>query len=189
MIQILIEDACVRKLKRELKVAGSHEMGGVLAGENLGNGQFRIISMSFQRSGGSMASFVRDPSFHRRFMRRFMARTGNRPEQFNYFGEWHSHPSFIPLPSGTDIIQMQQLIHARDQAANFLVLLIAKLNFSGSVEASAHAFRRAYPPLQLQLISEDQTKLQDYRGRLRITPKDSQALKREQSTFFQGATR
>jgi proteasome lid subunit RPN8/RPN11 len=189
MIQVLIDDACVRKLKRELKVTGSREMGGVLAAENLGNGQFRIVAMSFQRSGGSVASFLRDPLFHRRFMRRFMARTGNQPERFNYFGEWHSHPSFVPLPSGTDIIQMQQLIRARDQVANFLVLLIAKLNSSGGVEASAHAFRRAYPPLQLTLISGDETKLQDQGGRLRITPKESQALRREQSTFSQGAAR
>lgn len=189
MIQIIVDDACLRKLKRELKVAGSREMGGVLAAENLGNGQFRIVAMSFQRSGGSVASFVRDPLFHRRFMRRFMARTGNQPERFNYLGEWHSHPSFVPLPSGTDVIQMQQLIRARDQVANFLVLLIAKLNSSGSVEASAHAFRRAYLPLQLTLISGGETKLQDQGGRLRITPKESQALRREQSTFSQGAAR
>ena len=183
MIQVLIDDACLRKLKRELNVAGSREMGGVLAAENLGNSQFRIVAMSFQRSGGSVASFVRDPLVHRRFMRRFMTRTGNQPERFNYFGEWHSHPNFVPLPSGSDIIQMQQLIRARDQVANFLVLLITKLNSSGSVEASAHAFRRAYPPLQLTLISGDGAKLQDQGGRLRITPRESQVLRREQSIF------
>lgn len=189
MIQVLIDDACLRRLKRELKLAGSREMGGVLAAENLGNGQFRIVAMSFQRSGGSVASFVRDPLFHRRFMRRFMARTGNQPERFNYFGEWHSHPSFVPLPSGTDVAQMQQLISARDQAANFLVLLIAKLNSSGVVEASVHAFRRAYPPLQVALVSGEDARLQDHSGQSRITPKESRALRREYTTFSQGATR
>ena len=189
MIQVLIDEACLRRLKRELKLAGSREMGGVLAAENLGNGQFRITAMSFQRSGGSVASFVRDPLFHRRFMRRFMARTGNKPARFNYFGEWHSHPSFVPLPSGTDVAQMQQLIRARDQVANFLVLLIAKLNSSGVVEASAHAFRCAYPPLQLALITGEASRLQDHSGQTRITPKESQALRREYTTFSQGATR
>lgn len=189
MIQVLIDDACLRRLKRELKLAGSREMGGVLAAENLGNGQFRILAMSFQRSGGSFASFVRDPLFHRRFMRRFMARTGNQPERFNYFGEWHSHPSFVPLPSGTDIAQMQQLIRARDQAAKFLVLLIAKLNSSGVVEASAHAFRRTHPPLQVALASGEDTRLQDHGGQTRITPKESRALRREYTTFSQGAAR
>lgn len=189
MIRVLIADACLLRLKRELKLAGSREMGGVLAAENLGNGQFRILAMSFQRCGGSFASFVRDPLFHRRFMRRFMARTGNQPERFNYFGEWHSHPSFVPLPSGTDIMQMQQLIRARDQVANFLVLLIAKLNSSGVVEASAHAFRRNYPPLQVALAAGEDTRLQDHGSQSRITPKETWALRREYTTFSQGATR
>lgn len=183
MIQVLIDDACFRRLKRELKLAGAREMGGVLAAENLGNGQFRIVAMSFQRSGGSVASFVRDPLFHRRFMRRFMARAGNQPERFNYFGEWHSHPSFVALPSGTDVAQMQQLIRARDQVANFLVLLIAKLNSSGVVEASAHAFRRAYPPLPVALVCGEVARLQELSSQSRITPKESRALRREYTTF------
>lgn len=162
MIDILIDDACLRKIRRELKLAGKREIGGVLAGENLGNGQFRVLSVSVQRAGGSYASFVRDSNLHRRFMRRFFARTGNQSERFNYIGEWHSHPSFLPLPSSTDINQMQQLIEARDQIAHFLVLLIVKINRAARIEASAHAFRRNLQPMRVRLYGEQGVNLEDF---------------------------
>lgn len=162
MIDIVIDDACLRRMRRELKLAGKREIGGVLAGENLGNGQFRVVSMSVQRAGGSYASFVRDSSLHRRFMRRFFARTGNQPERFNYIGEWHSHPSFLPLPSSTDSNQMQRLIESRDQVAHFLVLLIVKLNRGDGIEASAHAFRRAHLPVKLRVFGGQAVSLIDF---------------------------
>lgn len=164
MIDIVIDDACLRRMRRELKLAGKREIGGVLAGENLGNGQFRVVSMSVQRAGGSYASFVRDSSLHLRFMRRFFARTGNQPERFNYIGEWHSHPSFLPLPSSTDSNQMQRLIESRDQVAHFLVLLIVKLNRGDGIEASAHAFRRARRPVTLRVFGGQAVSLIDFGG-------------------------
>lgn len=161
MIEVLIDLSCLKKLKKELALAGSREIGGVLAAENLGNGQFRVVDISVQRTGGSYAHFVRDPKLHRRFMRRFFARTGNRPERFNYLGEWHSHPSFRPLPSFTDLNQMQQLIEERDQVANFLILLIVKLGNVGTIEASTHAFRPKHMPLPVPVLPTTPSKLED----------------------------
>lgn len=141
MIEVVLPAGVAAKLRRELRRAGDREIGGVLAGEDLGGGRFLVADLSVQRSGGGVAHFVRDPGSHRRFMRRFLARTGNDYTRFNYLGEWHSHPRFPTLPSGTDLRQMQGLIEERGQPANFLVLLVVKLA-GGEIEATAHAFRR-----------------------------------------------
>lgn len=150
-VQVLLSETVHSRLRNELRRAGSNEIGGVLAGEDLGDGRFLIVDISVQRNGGGFAHFVRDSSIHRRFMRRFFARTGNQYGRYNYLGEWHSHPSFSTQPSSTDARQMQQLIENEDQQANFLILVIAKLDRLGEVEASAHAFRRGLFPIKVLL--------------------------------------
>jgi hypothetical protein len=93
-------------------------------------------------------------------MRRFLARTGSDYTRFNYLGEWHSHPSFPALPSGTDVRQMQGLIEERGQPANFLVLLVVKLGRGGEIEATAHAFRRSAPVVQTRVAREEGAEVQ-----------------------------
>lgn len=155
MIEVVLPANVAVKLRRELRRAGDREIGGVLAGEDLGGGRFLVANLSVQRSGGGAAHFVRDPGTHRRFMRRFLARTGNDYTRFNYLGEWHSHPSFPALPSGTDLRQMQGLIEERGQPANFLVLLVVKLSRGGEIEATAHAFRRGAQGVQARVTREE----------------------------------
>lgn len=150
-IEVLLSETVISRLRSELRRAGSNEIGGVLAGEDLLDGRFLVVDISVQRNGGGFAHFVRDPSVHRRFMRRFFARTGNQYGRYNYLGEWHSHPSFSTQPSSTDARQMQRLIEDEDQHANFLILVIAKLDRIGEVEASAHAFRRGLFPTKVSL--------------------------------------
>lgn len=155
MIDVVLPANVAAKLRRELRRAGDREIGGVLAGEDLGGGRFLVADLSVQRSGGGVAHFVRDPGAHRRFMRRFLARTGNDYTRFNYLGEWHSHPSFPALPSGTDLRQMQGLIDERGQPANFLVLLVVKLGRGGEIEATGHAFRRGAHVVQARVAREE----------------------------------
>lgn len=155
MIEIVLPANVAAKLRRELRRAGDREIGGVLAGEDLGSGRFSVADISVQRSGGGVAHFVRDPSAHRKFMRRFLARTGNDYTRFNYLGEWHSHPRFPALPSGTDLRQMQGLIEERGQSANFLVLLVVKLGRGGVIEATAHAFRRGARVVQARVARDE----------------------------------
>lgn len=155
MIDIVLPEAVAARLRRELRRAGDREIGGVLAGEDLGDGRFLVADLSVQRSGGGVAHFLRDPSVHRKFMRRFFARTGNDYARYNYLGEWHSHPRFPALPSGTDLRQMQALVEERGQQARFLVLLVVKLARGGEVEGSAHAFRRGAPIVQARVVREE----------------------------------
>jgi proteasome lid subunit RPN8/RPN11 len=154
MIDVILSPRCVRKLKRELRSAGRDEIGGVLAGEQLSDGVFLVRDLSVQRDG-TPNSFVRDPIQHRKFMRRFHLLTGNNPERFNYLGEWHSHPSFLALPSAPDVRQMHAEIHESEQTSTFLVLLIVKVGMDGGLIGSTHAFRRALAPIRVNLSAAD----------------------------------
>lgn len=183
MIEIALSERCLKRLRRELRRAGTQEIGGVLAGEHLEDGRFLVIDLSVQRTGGGFAHFERDATLHRRFMRRFFLRTGHQYERFNYFGEWHSHPSFLPLPSFTDVRQMQLLIEDKEQNAKFLVLIVIKLGRTGTIEASAHAFRRGMSPLQIGISTESGGELRMPVAGCRKTPKSALALRRERSTL------
>jgi proteasome lid subunit RPN8/RPN11 len=160
MIDVVLTDRCVRKLKRELRSAKSNEIGGVLAAEQVADGHFVVRDLSVQREG-SPTRFVRDPVKARVFMRRFHLRMANQPERFNYLGEWHSHPSFLALPSVSDLVQMQALIEERDQASSFLVLMIVKLDRDGRLLGSSHAFRRRMSPVRVRLHAQDGTALRE----------------------------
>jgi proteasome lid subunit RPN8/RPN11 len=153
VIDVILTAACSRKLRRELLAAGSNEIGGVLAAEQVGDGRFVVRAISVQRNG-SYASFRRDPEQHRAFIRRFSVRTGNDPERFNYLGEWHSHPSFVAMPSGPDLQQMQALIEETEQTSTFLVLLVIKLAKDGELCGSAHAFRRRVKHVRVRLKAQ-----------------------------------
>jgi proteasome lid subunit RPN8/RPN11 len=156
VIEVVLSERCVAKLRRELRRAGAREIGGVLAGENLGGGRFSVVDLSVQRNG-TVASFRRSAPTHRRFIQRFLERTGHDYGRFNYLGEWHSHPSFPAWPSRPDLTQMQALVDEPDQRAHFLVLLVCKLARAGAgagagaLEATAHAFRRGHPEVKVEL--------------------------------------
>jgi proteasome lid subunit RPN8/RPN11 len=150
VIDVILSARCARKLRKELRAAGRNEIGGVLAGEHLGEGRFLVKDLSIQRDG-TPTRFVRDPAQHRKFMRRFHLLTGNNPGRFNYLGEWHSHPSFVALPSGPDVQAMLSEIHDPEQAASFLVLLIVRLGIDGGLIGSTHAFRRQRHPVRVHL--------------------------------------
>jgi proteasome lid subunit RPN8/RPN11 len=153
MIEVILSVRCARKLKKELRAAGRNEIGGVLAAEQIGDGKFLVKALSVQRDGTPI-SFVRDPAQHRKFMRRFHLLTGNQPQRFNYLGEWHSHPSFLALPSAPDLREMHAEIADPEQTASFLVLMIVKLGKDAGLTGSAHAFRRSHSAIRVSLNAE-----------------------------------
>lgn len=150
MIDVVLNRRCVRTLKRELRAAGSNEIGGVLAAEQVGDGRFLVIDLSVQRNG-THSHFERDPVQHREFIRRFHERTGHKPERFNYLGEWHSHPAYPATPSDVDFDQMQHLVEDVEQKSTFLVLVIVKLGLNRELRGSAYGFRPGFAPLRGRL--------------------------------------
>lgn len=122
-------------LLTELETAGCREIGGILMGEQLSPGRFRVTEMTFQRPGGWVAHFVRSAKSALAALKHFFDRSGHRYQQFNYLGEWHSHPSFAAIPSATDHASMLEIVADPKTGANFVVLLIVKLTHARSLEA------------------------------------------------------
>lgn len=150
-MQLLLPSRLIQRLQTELKRAGDREIGGLLMGEHIRDEVFRILDITVQRSGDDRACFIRQPKDHQKALKKFFARTGNDFTRFNYLGEWHSHPSFIPSPSSTDVATMQSMVADPSVGANFLVLLIAKRNSLGNFEASATLFIADAPPRHITL--------------------------------------
>lgn len=152
-MKLLLPLPMIKRLKREL-YGRSREIGGVLVGEHVAPDTFRIVDISFQRRGGTVAHFVRDPEHHRDFLAEFFARTGNDYQRFNYIGEWHSHPAAAALPSGPDFVTMFDLVQDTDVGVNFAVLIIARLPRWRRLELSATLFRAGVIPKSISIEVE-----------------------------------
>ena len=153
-MQLLLTAEPLSRLERELKRGGRREIGGLLMGEHIDGERFRLADFTVQHEGGSRSHFVRDPAQHREQLDMFFARTGHDYGRFNYLGEWHSHPSFEPLPSTTDMVSMQQLVEDPATGVNFLVLLIIRRSSRRRLEFSALAFRPGHEPLPVEVQTE-----------------------------------
>lgn len=124
-------------------------------GERIGGDEFHVVDISVQRTGGSIASFVRDPASHEAQLKAFFARTKSDFTRFNYLGEWHSHPMFAPVPSETDCQSMQSIVDNPDVGANFVVLLVVKLASRTKLEGTAMLFRPQLPAMEAVVVTED----------------------------------
>jgi integrative and conjugative element protein (TIGR02256 family) len=144
-MQISLPREVVARMKPFLRKAGTREIGGVLMGEQIEPGQFRIVDFSVDGTSGSTAHFVRSPEHHHEALQAFFTRTGNAFGRFNYLGEWHSHPSFPTRPSREDVLSMQDLVHG-ERNIHFAVLLIVRLRWMTWMDQSATLFMRHAAP-------------------------------------------
>jgi integrative and conjugative element protein (TIGR02256 family) len=136
-MQILLPASVAETITLELRKSGKRETGGLLFAEHIGGDTFKIIDVTTQQSRGTVAEFVRDPTQHKEQLEALFERTGNDCTRFNYFGEWHSHPCFAPIPSGQDLRTMCSILRDPEVGANFLVLLIIRLNGISGLALSA----------------------------------------------------
>jgi integrative and conjugative element protein (TIGR02256 family) len=144
----------IKRLKRRLR-GRFNEIGGVMVGEHVAADTFRVVDISFQRRGGTIAHFVRDPAHHKAFLADFFKKTGHDYKRFNYIGEWHSHPAFRPLPSGEDFATMYDIVEDSDVGVNFAVLIIARLRSWNGLELSATLFRVGVMPESADVVLDD----------------------------------
>src|SRR2546427_2280770 len=126
-------------IKAALHKAQRREVGGVLMAEHSGPNRFEVRELTVHRRG-SVFNFVRAIEEALGRLRDFFHRTEYDYTRFNYIGEWHSHPSFQPVPSSRDDSSMREIIHDPKLGANFVVLLIVKLDPSGALVASLHTY-------------------------------------------------
>lgn len=146
-MKLILPMELVERLRGELHRAGNREIGGVLVGEHLHGETFRIVDLSVQRTGGSASHFVRDVEHNRAFLKDFSARTGNDYQRFNYLGEWHSHPSFAPVPSEPDLRAMREIVEDPQVGVNFAILIIVSPAKRSLIKLSATAFRANMSPV------------------------------------------
>ena len=143
-----------KRLIRVLEKAGPHEIGGVLMGEHIDEAEFCVVDLTIQEQSGSVAFFIRLVADIVQPLKEFFKRTGYNYRKFNYRGEWHSHPSFPPVPSEKDIQSMHEIVTDSDTGANFAILLIVRLKGAQEIEATATTFLRDGKSLECQLIKE-----------------------------------
>jgi len=153
-MHLVLTQPILQRLRNELGEARRREIGGLLLGEHLEGETFRLAEVTIQRTGGSAVHFVRDPALNQEQLDEFFSRTGADYTRFNYLGEWHSHPSFEPLPSSTDINTMQSIVEDPAVGVNFLVLLIARLTRWKQIKVSAMMFRANMQPEFVQVSTE-----------------------------------
>jgi [CysO sulfur-carrier protein]-S-L-cysteine hydrolase len=127
-MQILLPADVIETIATELKRCGKRETGGLVFAEHIGGSTFKVVEVTIQKSVGTTVEFVRDPAQHKAQLDAFFARTGDDCTRFNYFGEWHSHPTFSPIPSGQDLRAMRSILEDPDTGATFLVLMICRLD-------------------------------------------------------------
>jgi proteasome lid subunit RPN8/RPN11 len=165
-MQILLDLEIVSSFLTELRSAGSREIGGLLFGEHIGGDAFRVVEFTVQNRGGSHGSFVRDPGEHSEQLCQFFEKTGEDHTRFNYLGEWHSHPSFPPVPSAQDVETMHGIVNNPEVGVNFLVLLILRRK-GDALGMSATVFRSGYVPEPVQVYTELKSESPPVRRRVR----------------------
>ena len=139
MLKLLLPGEVSRAISSALRKAGVREIGGVLMAEHIDHNEFVVRDITIHRRG-ALASFVRRMEDAVGRLRLFFDRAGHDYTRFNYLGEWHSHPSFTPEPSGKDDLSMLQIVQDQTVGANFAVLLVVKLDVHGRLVGTAHTY-------------------------------------------------
>jgi [CysO sulfur-carrier protein]-S-L-cysteine hydrolase len=142
------------RIETALRRARWREIGGILMGEALGPDCFRIAEATIQPQGGSFSSFLRNVRFALDPLRRFFSKTGHDYRRFNYLGEWHSHPSFVPEPSGPDKRSMLEIVEDPRVGAIFAVLMIVRLGTGEELDGTVTVFVPGAQPFRGNLIFE-----------------------------------
>jgi hypothetical protein len=141
-----------QKLVSALNRAGKRETGGILMGEHVEPGLFRVSELTVQMQMGSFASFVRLVDSVVVPPRRFFARTGHDYRRFNYLGEWHSHHSFALIPSSRDRESMQEIVLDTRVGARFAVLMLVRLGEKSALELDATVFQPYADPIRVEIV-------------------------------------
>lgn len=140
-MKLRIPKTTIEHWASDLKAAGQREIGGVLFGEQIAVGDFRLVEATRQHFlGGTAMTFNRRGGTARKEILRLHEKTGGNPERFNYLGEWHSHPNAPSVPSLQDEITMYELLADQAGAVNFLVLIIVRLEAEARVCIGAQTY-------------------------------------------------
>jgi hypothetical protein len=139
MLNLILPPDISGRIKTALEKAGRREVEGRAAGRACGTDEFSVREITVHRLG-AIASFVRLIEDALARIMSFFQDVNHDYRRFNYVGEWHSHPSFEPEPSPRDDASMGEIVQDPEVGANFVALLVVKLDGAGNLLASAHAY-------------------------------------------------
>ena len=153
-MRLIIPRLVSDQLVNALREAGARETGGILMGEQIREGYFRIHEVTVQSNAGTTGSFLRTPRQATTALSRFFDETGHDYRRFNYLGEWHSHPSLSLEPSLKDHATMCRMLHDRTVGASFAALLILGLDSDMRLLTDASVYVRGLKPSKVIVMGE-----------------------------------
>lgn len=152
-VELILPHGIVARMKAMLARAADREIGGILMARQIRPGHYQIVDFSVDELTGERAHFVRDHVFHNAFLDAFFERTGYDYENYNYIGEWHSHPRLPIVPSLTDLKTMEDLVNG-ERDIPFAVLLVVRSDTPREFLAMATFHQRGTAPEPVQIKSE-----------------------------------
>ncbi len=150
---IIIDSGIRRRIAAHLRRSGKREVGGLLLGEQIAPGSFRLVDFSIDNITGSAAHFCRSPEQHTAALDNFFEETGHNFSKYNYLGEWHSHPRFTVSPSPQDCKSMLDLVRCEKNIL-FAALLIVRLDWFLFFKLRATMFSRHQNPENIAIKLE-----------------------------------
>ncbi len=134
------EEDAYEQIYQALKRFGSYEIGGMLIGYKKGQNHFSISDVTVADDIGNfnIASFIREPLKSMKVLLRIFKR-----KNYNYIGEWHSHPKFRLFPSQADVETMEGILDDPGYGVNFALLVITKLQ-NGKVDMAGFLFHNEF---------------------------------------------
>lgn len=141
------------KLQSHLKQGGKREIGGWLIAEQTAPGRFELVGLTVDLEAGTRNRFDSLPEPHSRQMDRMLLENSDRAGRVDYLGEWHSHPTFPPIPSEIDVASMTDMVE--NSGPSFAALVIVRLMGNASIQATITTFQRGLLPKAGQLVIAD----------------------------------
>ncbi|WP_187394082.1 Mov34/MPN/PAD-1 family protein [Oceaniovalibus sp. ACAM 378] len=136
-----------------LKKGGIREIGGWLVAEQIAPGYFELVGFTVDLEGGTRDRFRSLPSLHTEQLDQILLANGNRVGRVDYLGEWHSHPTFPPVPSKMDLSSMINMVE--NSGPSFAALVIVRLLDTFSIESTITTFQRGQSPIGGRLLIDD----------------------------------
>lgn len=152
-LKLTIPRAQLKKMQICLKEGGIREIGGWLAAEQIAPGDFKLVGFTVDFEVGTWDHFESVPGSHTEQLDEILTENENRSGRVDYLGEWHSHPTFPPVPSTMDLAAMTNMVENSGPA--FAALIIVRMLDTTSIEASITTFQRGQPPAKGRLTFEN----------------------------------
>lgn len=141
----------ISKLLEICKCVGDQETGGIVIGfyTDLHNcAVVTDVSNAPQDSSSGSNWFQRG----KYGLQEWLNHLWTRKRKQYYLGEWHFHPFSTPIPSQTDVIQMEQIANSDLYQCPEPLLLIIGGNPVDQWDLKIYAFPRSRPSLELKKL-------------------------------------